>query len=334
MNPHRELYNSHWTPKLAEVIAESPPTDQLVSQVLADDWDGGSDLAAGKPVSGEMLFDHVGLRGPPGRLHGGLHCLIRTITILRRIPRDAGVELFPCAINVGLGAALPLGKSVPFEARFHKTRSGESGEGWWFTSRFKETDRLQAAAWSITEDEILAPEALARWKKRYERAHKSEQMKVLRTVGLPYYGTDDLCWCASNKPASEGGESYDVMRRFVAHEGFYGTSLICAYLDNAGALTRAAYDTMTPHFTTRVSLKIAQPYIPLSERLLFLGDRAGRVPAKFSRARPITLAGREEGTETSEVLMVSDDFSKVYAHGWVDTHPIDIKRLAAELPHE
>ena len=32
--------------------------------------------------------------------------------------------------------------------------------------------------------------------------------------------------------------------------------------------------------------------------------------------------------------MVSEDFKRVYAHGWVESHPIDISRLAAKIPHE
>ena len=323
MERHRELYNAMWSPELAKAIHAAPPTDFLLEEVLAADWDGGATLAGGKPVIGEMLFDHVGLRGPPGRLHGGLHCVARTRTILERIPGLGAGELFPYAFTVQLGAAIPLGRPIPFEAKF----SRREDESWWFTSRFDGSDRLNAAAWSLESKDILTGEELERWHKRYLANKDSPDLQERPGVGVKMVGNHDLSWMHTDESMIQG--SWDPIRRYVAREGFFSSTFLCVYVDNIGAMTRSLPGSMSPYFTTRVSIMLTERDIPTSQPILFLGDRAGMHPSRFTKARPVKVAGKEESTMTTEVIAVSEDFTRVYARGWVDSHPIDIKRFMA-----
>ncbi len=149
-----------------EMVSQFPPAEDLVAACLADDWDGAERLARGQEAHGELACTHMGLQGPPGRVHGGLHVLLRLFSILDRIPTHTAETAFPCAFSLRLRKALSVGATHPFTARYFRRPDGQ----WSFASRFLDTPRLDAAAWSLPDTHFLAPEHLNRWRERYDAA--------------------------------------------------------------------------------------------------------------------------------------------------------------------
>src|SRR3990172_2751955 len=58
-------------------ISGLPPAEQLAAQSLPAGWDGGALLAQGKTARGVLTCNSPGLQGPPGRVHGGYHGVLR-----------------------------------------------------------------------------------------------------------------------------------------------------------------------------------------------------------------------------------------------------------------
>ncbi len=302
------------------------PLDTLVAQSVLDAR--VEDFAGGRRLAGRMNFSNPTLTGPPGRLHGGLHCVARIFPPLSRLRPDLSDGAYPLAIQVKLGKAIPMAQDVDFRA---ETASLPGGR-WWMASRFLSSERLDAAAWALLPEDLFAgsivpPGALSRWKERYQAALAGNEPRRQRFFGVDYAGTGDLFW--ARIPAA-GDLSRDFLKRFSAGEGFYGPAFACLHLDNTGAIA-TAIEAMNPHFTTRLALKFAQARIPAGAPLLFLADRAGRAPEPFATARPVVLGGRSYGTIRTEVLLAAADFSRVYAWGYVSAHPIDYAKMAAAL---
>ncbi len=111
---------------------------------------------------GEMKFAHQALMGPPGRLQGGLHCVARIFPLLRRISIHEHASTFPCRIYVRLEKGLPLHETVPYEASYQRSKDGS----WWITSRFCDTDKLDAGAWSVGNSPLLDSAHWAPWRDR------------------------------------------------------------------------------------------------------------------------------------------------------------------------
>lgn len=296
------------------------PLDTLVDDSLLSLQEGSRRSDGIHRYHGEMKFAHPALMGPPGRLQGGLHCVARIFPIVRRIGHHEHADTFPCRIYVRLEKGLPLNETVPYEANYHRNPDGS----WWITSRFCDTDRLDAGAWSVGRSPLLDPAHWESWKARFERAATDPGQKSMRIMSTEYLFAEELFWTVIDPaaPAAPG----TMLKLFEADGGHYSVAFICFYLDIIGALSKAV-DGFNPQFTTQVALEISQERIPVNESLLIIADRGTRRPAEHSRARPVVINGEEQGTTIVQTLLASRDFSRVYAHGWVATHPIDTKKV-------
>lgn len=126
------------------------------------------------------------------------------------------------------------------------------------------------------------------------------------------------------------------LRRYIPEEGCYSLGFVICRLDNIAAISRMML-VGAPQFTTRYALRLARRYIPVSERLVLVSDRANRYPTAFSTVRPVTLKGKEEGTETCEVALFDRDFTillrpRVVRHPPYRSHQDAAKFGVAQAP--
>lgn len=297
------------------------PLDTLIDESLLSYTETGVANGA-RHFAGEMKFGHPALMGPPGRLQGGLHCVARIFPLLRRVQEHDPAATWPCRIYVRLERALPLYETIPWEAAYRRHVNGQ----WWITSRFAGTDKLDAACWSVPKTEHLDSRRWDRWRERFTAASSRPDLRKVKVMATEYESHGDLFWTRVD-PAQIRTPG-QMLRLFEAGEGHLSLAFVCFYLDVIGALSKAL-DGFRPQFTTLVSLELGTDRIPSNEPLLLIADNSTRRPAEHSRARPVEINGQLEGTDIVQTLLVPADFSKVYAHGWVATHPIDLKKMTA-----
>jgi len=305
-----------------ERIKGTPPAEVLAAQCIPDDWNGGELLAAGKPATGEMQCNSPGLQGPPGRVHGGYHGVLRVFTILERIPTYDPANDFPCAFHLRMGAALPIGQASPFQARYQRNDDGS----WYFVSKFREGTRLDGIAHSLPQDDIIAPERLAWWKDRYEKAVAHPDAGNKSRWGMPVFETNDISWLLTD--ANTRADEPVIMHRYESRTpGFWSVAFPIITLANIGTMSRALeVGTPVPTFTLRYALKLSRGEIPIDQPVLTLCEKAHRTRTPYLKIRPANINGVEYYPETAEMLMVSEDFSQCFAHGWIDTLPIEMTR--------
>ncbi|MBW2160671.1 MAG: hypothetical protein JRH14_12050 [Deltaproteobacteria bacterium] len=63
------------------------------------------------------------LEGPPGRLHGGHHAVVRTLAVVERVTAHEHARTFPCSVDVTLQKSLLLEEAIPFEATYRSKES-------------------------------------------------------------------------------------------------------------------------------------------------------------------------------------------------------------------
>jgi len=301
-------------------ISSWKPLDTLVDDSLLSMEELGRQPDGIHRFRGEMKFAHQALMGPPGRLQGGLHCVARIFPLLRRISVHEHASTFPCRIYVRLEKGLPLHETVPYEANYFRSDGGV----WWINSRFCGTDKLDAGAWSVGDNHLLDPTHWTAWRDRFAVASKNPSRQMSQVMATEYEHADDLFWTITDPGKVRMPGS--MLRLFEAGEGYFSVAFICFYLDIIGALSKAL-EGYRPQFTTQVALEISQEKVPVGEPLIVIADRSSRRPAEHSRARPVEVNGELQGTTIVQTLLASRDFSKVYAHGWVATHPIDTKKI-------
>ncbi|MCB0220204.1 MAG: hypothetical protein KDH09_10955 [Chrysiogenetes bacterium] len=313
-------------------MKDVPPLDVLFDQSVQHVRELDPHPDGRRRFEGEMEFGHMALMGPPGRLQGGFHCVARLFPVLSRISGHDESRTFPCGINVRLLKPVPLFKKVAFEAKYK-----DEGDRWWLTTRFAGSERLDAAAWSLESSASFDPSQWESWKKSYERAEASPGKQTRVIMGLPYVESEDL-FCA--KVRGVGADEQSDVQRFRTEDGHLSLPFLCYHLDVIGALA-FAFERECPHFTTQVSLALSGEVIPHDETLLCLTNRKTMRPDAFSTARPLEIKGKEVGTQFIEVLLANEDFSHIYAHGWVAAHPMDpqlmlkmTQRFATQLDKE
>lgn len=313
-------------------MKDVPPLDELFEQSVQDVRELDPAPDGRRRFEGEMEFGHMALMGPPGRLQGGFHCVARLFPILSRISGHDPERTFPCGINVRLLKPVPLFKTVKFEAKYK-----DEDERWWLTTRFSESERLDAAAWSLESTAGFDPSQWKSWRAAYEKAENGATKQTRTILGLPYIECDDVFWARVRGVNAD--EQSDV-QRFRAADGHLSLPFLCYHLDVIGALA-FAFERERPHFTTQVSLALSGEIIPHDETLLCMANRSSVREDPFSTARPLDIDGKQVGTQFIEVLLVNESFSHIYAHGWVAAHPMDpdlmlkmTQRFASKLSKE
>lgn len=296
---------------------DGPIEDLLERSIVAMEQALGG-RAGQRCFEGTARYDSLSLMGPPGRLQGGLHCVGRLFPILHRIP-DHTPE-YPCAFFARLGRVINLQEDVPFEARFGREPSGR----WWLSTRFGGTERLDAAVWQPRHTHTLQPVHWSALKDRYLAARESSERGQLSMMGLRLESIDDLFWSVI-QPEQHRDPGAGLARFLTAPDEF-GLAFVCYYLDAVGALSQV-YLRGVPHFTTQLALTLATPRIPADEPLLIIADRRTTRPFPLSSARPVEVQGTAYGTTIGEILLADPDFSRIWAHGWLAAHPMDVAKI-------
>jgi len=251
--------------------------------------------------------------GPPGRLHGGLHMLVRTLPVLARLRAHDPARTFPCTLDVDILKALPLEQEIPFEARYTS-----DADGYRLTTRFDGTDRLLAHAHGIEPAERFDAAERARWKAVYEAArHHTDGFELL---GVPIHLAPEMVWVEVENPRGTRPESQ--MAGIAEEDGSLGPPFFCTSLDMVGAVARGTY-LRHPHFTKHMELTIEVESVPPDEPVLALADRTTMREDPESTTAKVELQGTLYGTYVVPVALFDCSFSRVYAHGTVTVHPVD-----------
>lgn len=268
----------------------------------------------GRVARGAMHFGPE-LIGPPGRVHGGIHPLVRTLPILDAL-RDERGPIERIGIDATLLAALPLEEEVSFEARYLASDSGYRLE-----SRFRGTDRLVAVATSPAPGPLLSSEALARWRSLYETALAEESYES-RFLGMLYAIRPSMLHLDLGRPDAIGPDA--GFRAALDGAGGYGLVALATQLDAAGAAGRGVR-MRHPHFTKHLTLELdLSPRVPI-EQLLVIADRTTIVEDPDSDR--VEIRGERYGSARVEVVAVDRAFERCVGRGFVTAHPVDPSRF-------
>lgn len=265
--------------------------------------------------AGTMFFSPA-LEGPPGRVHGGIHPLVRTLPILARV-RGEGALPERVWIDAELGQGLPLSTEVSFEGSYV-----EDGAGLALTTRFLESDRLVATAKVPSGGGLSAGDALERFRRLFALS-EGEEGQDLRVLGVPYRITPSVVLL--DLRSREGIEPRSHLARCFGEDGAVGLTALCTQLDAIGATARGVL-MRHPHFTRRITLGFDVSGLEAETPLLLIADRTGIREVEGS-AR-VVIDGVGYGGAITEVIAVDAGFQRCHAHGFVASHPVDPARFA------
>lgn len=264
---------------------------------------------------GSMTFG-AELVGPPGRVHGGIHPLVRTLPILARL-RGTTEAPKRVTIDASLQKALPLDTPVAFDGTYR-----DGPEGYRLESRFLESDRLRATATPPTAADLPTGDALARFASVFE-ASEREPGSVLKVIGVPYrVSPSAITLDLRSHDAIEAGSH---LRRCIHADGSLGLTALCTQLDAVGATGRGAL-MRHPHFTKHITLAFDLEGLEVGTPLLLVADRTTIVEDSEPDAPKVDIRGTLFGGARIEVVAVDAAFTRCFAHGFVYAHPVDPAR--------
>jgi len=253
------------------------------------------------------------LEGPPGRLHGGLHMLVRTLPVLARLRAHDDARTFPCTLDVDILKALPLEEEIAFEARYEC-----DADGYRLTTRFDGTDRLLAHAHGIAPGERFGAAEKERWRRVYDQArHSTDGFEMF---GVRIHLAPEMAWVELQDPRRTAPESQAA--GLSDEDGGLGAGFYCTHLDMVGAVARGTF-LRHPHFTKHVELTVEIERVPPDEPILVLADRTTMWEDPDSTTAAVELNGVPHGTWVVPVALFDRAFERVYAHGTVTVHPVD-----------
>lgn len=268
---------------------------------------------------GSMFFSGE-LEGPPGRIHGGIHPLVRTLPMLARIrgatsnPSDVRVK-----IDATLQKALPLGESVPFTGTY-----SEQDGNYQLKTRFLDSDRLVATATEPSDADVPKGEALGRFRHLVDRASR-EEAGTMRVIGVRYRVSASAIVVDLGEAEAIGEDSH--LRRCIGADGSLGLVALSTQLDAVGASAQAV-KVRHPHFTKHITLAFDTLGLAGAPKLIMASDRTTLAYDTNSDTPKVTIAGVEYGTARAEVFAVDPSFERCFAHGYVDSHPVDPSKYA------
>jgi hypothetical protein len=257
------------------------------------------------------------LEGPPGRLHGGHHAVVRTLAVVEKVTAHEHARTFPCSVDVTLQRSLRLEEAIPFEATYRST-----GESWQLTTRFEGTDRLVAHAHSIPDVPLMDAAELEQWRALY--AEISPEDDTFDMFGFPVHLSPKLVWVESRDPLRTLPESQHA--ELVEPGGTLGPAFVSTQLDAVGAAARGTL-MRHPHLTKHIEIQFATRSIPAETHLLCLADRSRLREDPTSETEPVEVHGKVYGTAHVPVALVDAAFEQVFATGTVTVHPVDPKKF-------
>jgi hypothetical protein len=272
---------------------------------------------------GTMMFAPA-LVGPPGRVHGGIHPLVRTLPILARL-QGAERRRQRIRLDASLQKALPLETLVPFEGTY-----AEGGAGYRLETRFLDTDRLLATASDPPAGALLGGPELARFRDVFE-ASQAGPAFPLRVLGVTYQITGaavtlDLASLGAHAHAHEHAlDPASHLHRCLLDDGALGLTALCTQLDAVGATARGAL-MRHPQFTRHITLSFDLEGLTAGAPLLLLADRTTIEEDTSPDAPTVEVKGKRYGSARVEVVAADPSFSRCYAHGFVQIHPVDPSR--------
>lgn len=293
------------------------PIQQALNQVIVE-FNEANQPDGEVRASGLMSFG-AALEGPPGRLHGGHHAIVRAFPILERLQAHDDARTFPCSVDVTMLRGLPLNEAVPFEATYRA-----DGDAWQLTTRFQGTDRLIAHAHSLPDAPFMDAAELEHWRALYTESCPTDN--TFEMFGVPLHLAPKMVWIESRDPLQTLPESQHAA--LVEADGTFGPAFVSTQLDTVGAVARAAIMRHS-HFTKHVELHFAAGTIPAETHLLCLADRTRIEEDPLSDTRPVEIKGQLYGTAHTPVALVDATFEHVFATGRVTVHPIDADKFEA-----
>ena len=288
-----------------------------LQNVIVDYTEDASDIGESR-ARGHMRLDKV-LEGPPNRLHGGHHAVVRTLPILARISEHDARRSFPCGVDVTIERALPLDELVGFEATYEA-----SDDGWRLTTCLLETQRLVAHARSISTDPLLSTAELSRLRGLYERSSPTDNR--FKIFGVTVHLADAIVWMHCHDPKRTLPDSQHAA--LVERSGQLGPSFAATQLDLVAATARGSI-MRHPHFTKRIELQFASDRIPAAQHLLCIGDRTTIEEDAASSSSPVEIDGVMYGTARIFAALVDESFEHTYATCHVTAHPVDPGKVEA-----
>ncbi len=265
---------------------------------------------------GTMFFPEE-LLGPPGRVHGGIHPLVRTLPILARLRGDASAAT-RIKIDAAMQKGLPIGEIVGFEGRYR-----DDGGGFFLETRFLDSDRLLATATVPSSADLPSGPALDRFRALYEDAAK-EEARTMRVLGVEYDVTPSIIAFHLRSLADIDENAH--LRRALLPSGGLGLAALATQLDAIGVSGRAVR-MRHPHFTKHISLSFDVEGLEPGTPVLLLADRTTIVEDETSEK--VDIRGALYGTARVEVVAVDACFERCFAHGFVTAHPVDPARFPA-----
>ncbi len=256
------------------------------------------------------------LEGPPGRVHGGIHPLVRTLPILARLRPD-DLARSRVTIDASLQKALPLATDVDFDGTYRAL-----DEGFELRTRFLGSERLSAVAHEPRVGELPGGEALARFAALFARGEE-EPGHEIKVLGTPYRVCDSTIVLDLRSRASIAQGSH--LARCLHDDGSLGFTALCTQLDAVGATGRGAR-MRHPHFTKHITLAFDLEGLTADTPLLLIADRTTIVEDDAPDAPKVEVKGNLYGSATVEVVAVRADFQRCFAHGFVTAHPVDPSR--------
>lgn len=284
------------------------PLDEAITASLIDlrTCATGGDLR----VEGRMRFG-ADLEGPPGRVHGGLHPLVRTLPILARL---LGSSAAPTRIHLdaALGKPLPLEEDVPFDGTF------EAGPPFRLVTRFRDDARLVAEARPLADGDIPTGDELARVADVLHAA-ASEPFESMRVIGVPYRIAQSAVTLDLRDRSAI--ETTSHLARCLG-EGAPGLVAFATQLDALGASGRGVA-MRHPHFTKHISLAFDLDGLAGTTPLVLLADRT---TVEEVAGAVVHVKGRDYPGARVHAYALAADGSRCFAHACVHAHPVDPAR--------
>jgi hypothetical protein len=257
------------------------------------------------------LFAGPALVGPPGRVHGGLHPILRLLEPLERLTGRRGSGEGPIALDLLLRRALPLETPIPFEGRL------ELDEGFRLFTRFDGTERLDATARSV-EPEKATIDAEPWRAALCEHLAQSDVTTFLARGTVPVHFGRRL---ASMKLDEAFFAPPDQeLARYRRVDGTLDDAFMTVALDFIGACA-AGFTWRSPLFTSRLELILVREPPKDAGPLYALADLERMGPRADSTLPGAEINGVLRAETDVPVLLATEGLEQVFAHGVVAVYP-------------